>query len=301
MVTLGLGCTMPNPAFDDGIDEQGDGSDSPEVGSEAAASEAATSEAEGASVSSSDAGSEGTSGEGTSGEGTSGGEGMDSGEGSAGSETGSACGELVECFGICTDTDFDDFNCGECGEVCLPGSSCIGGTCMGADIKLAFVSSQPHSGAFDEGLAGADVLCNELAQAAGLPGFYLAWLSNEGNWPAIFYMPGSAYVRPDGVEIAASLDQLLDGDLDAPLDVNELGVEQAAIDMPGCPNVSGPVWSNTDIYGAALMGGSCGGWTTNDGTAFGLIGDMHATDEAWTAADCAVPCDFALPIYCIEP
>lgn len=298
-------CTMPNPAFEDGADEQGEGTQG-EVSGESVTSEESASGSASTSEGESTASGEATASESTgSGESTASGE-STSGESTAssestGGETGSGCGELSECFGECTDTLFDDLNCGGCGVVCDPGSFCLDGTCTAADIKRAFVTSQGHTGAFTNGLVGADAFCNQAAEAAGLSGFYLAWLSNAGNSPAGVYLPGNAYVLLDGTQIAGSLAQLLDGNLDAAIDINEHGQPQPLVNVPNCPNVSAPVWSNTSVFGNLSMGPSCGEWTSGDPAMTGLVGDMNATDMSWTSANCAVPCNKLLPIYCIEP
>jgi len=34
------------------------------------------------------------------------------------------------CNSVCVDTDTDDSNCGACGSVCGPGTTCVNGACQ---------------------------------------------------------------------------------------------------------------------------------------------------------------------------
>ncbi len=303
---LAVGCTMPNPAFEDGVevlDEDDDAAGSTSSGEDAASSEDAASGEDAASSEDAATSEDAPTSEGpASSESTQGTQGVSTEVGSSDDsdgETGLPCDGLTECFGECVNTLFHDSHCGECGWICEPEQACVDGICV-FGVKRAFVTSQAHGGSFTGGLVGADAFCNDLADAAGLEGYFLAWLSTRGNWPAAAYLPGNAYVMPDGTVIADTLAQLLDGDLAAPLDVTEHGEPQFDGPPPACGDVFAPVWSNTSALGEAALGPSCMDWTSGDGLASGLVGSASATDAAWTDTGCAVPCNQELPIYCIE-
>ena len=86
-----------------------------------------------------------------------------------------------------------------------------------------FVSSTTHSGNLG-GLSGADTTCQNLANAAGLPGTYRAWLSDNTQSPSTrFATSTGAYALVNGVTIAASWTDLTDGTLASPITVTELG------------------------------------------------------------------------------
>ena len=51
---------------------------------------------------------------------------------SDGSEAGECALPMLECFGDCIDPDVDDDHCGECGEDCGPGGTCVAGDCVDA-------------------------------------------------------------------------------------------------------------------------------------------------------------------------
>ena len=40
------------------------------------------------------------------------------------------CGVLMECGGICVDTQHDNHNCGNCGITCKTGDACFAGICI---------------------------------------------------------------------------------------------------------------------------------------------------------------------------
>src|SRR5262249_6546533 len=52
--------------------------------------------------------------------------------------------------------------------------------CMDAK-KIMFVSSQQFTGGSIGGIAGGDAKCQTLAEAAGLPGTFKAWLATTGG------------------------------------------------------------------------------------------------------------------------
>lgn len=70
------------------------------------------------------------------------------------------------------------------------------------ESKYVFVSSKRYNGDLG-GLSGADTKCQTLAEAAGLPGVYKAWLSSSSESPStrFSYWPGY-YRRVDGVIVA---------------------------------------------------------------------------------------------------
>ena len=103
-------------------------------------------------------------------------------------------------------------------------------------FKTVFVWSTTHSGNLKTagggatGLEGADNICNDLAQAANLPGTFTAWLS-DSTADAKDRVTQSVvpYNRTDGVRVADNFADLTDcGNpdcLQAPIDRNEFGVQ----------------------------------------------------------------------------
>jgi len=94
-----------------------------------------------------------------------------------------------------------------------------------------------------------------------------------------------SYARTDAVRVADDWDDLVDGELAAPIDRDEQGEE-----------VSGDAWTGTLASGepAAV---SCGGFDSADES--GVCGSTRETGTAWTD-NIQPPCTSALRLYCIE-
>src|SRR5213592_2896892 len=102
------------------------------------------------------------------------------------------------------------------------GGDDAGSTCepVPTDANYVFVTSTTH--APDElGPADADRICNARAQAAGLPGTYVAWLSSSTE-PARDRL-GSArgWVRLDGLPFTDTLADLAAGKVFYPVGLDE--------------------------------------------------------------------------------
>lgn len=155
--------------------------------------------------------------------------------------------------------------------------------------KIAFVTSATSVGSFS-GVFGADARCQNAAQAAALPGTYLAWIADTGtSSPAArFARSALPYKRVDGETIAASWAELTTAPLRVPLNVTELG-----------GTYNGAVW--TSVVTSGEYGGSltCSGWTklgTND---YGYIGFASETGNAWTYAGTG-QCSGQAALYCFQ-
>ena len=148
-------------------------------------------------------------------------------------------------------------------------------------FKTVFVWSTTHSGNLKTagggatGLEGADNICNDLAQAANLPGTFTAWLS-DSTADAKDRVTQSVvpYNRTDGVRVADNFADLTDcGNpdcLQAPIDRNEFGVQ------PGLKFA----FTGTGPTGDKL-GPFCSDWEAG-GAATGRLGNEQATNATWT-------------------
>lgn len=132
----------------------------------------------------------------------------------------------------------------------------------------------------------ADVLCNGLAQDAGLPGEFVAWLSTS-ELGALERLDGArGWVRPDGLPFADRPSDILEGRIFYPPVLDELGSE---------------VRSRRALTGTSAAGeasANCEDWTiTEDVSA--TIGEPGATFSAWTS-DGSMNCAEAqsLGVYC---
>ena len=197
---------------------------------------------------------------------------------------------------------------GECGPQCCgdgvldPGEACDEGAsaenfCTASCERVAyrvFVTSE--AAVLGEGLAGADDTCQSVAQSAGLPGSYRAWLSSTrvGAATRITHDKVRPILRVDLEAVVPSADALAFVALLAPIRVTESG---ALIDV-NLKCGEGLVWTGTDPQGQLGLS-NCEDWTlTKDGA--GQAGDPKATNEEWTDAGCQVACEGALRLYCFE-
>lgn len=146
------------------------------------------------------------------------------------------------------------------------------------------------------GLYGADQKCQELADVAGLErvGEFKAWLADETGSPAErFTRSKGRYALVTGIPIADSWDDLTDGTLDAPINVDENGelAEGAS------------VYTNTTAQGYLLdQMYSCQSWSTNWFEELAWVGNSGATDEEWLNFSEVNPysCAESIRLYCFE-
>ncbi len=152
--------------------------------------------------------------------------------------------------------------------------------------RAVFVSP---SGVGVGGLAGADATCNALAASAGLPGSYLAWLSDSAQSPSTrFAQTSEIYTLVDGTVVADGWSDLVDGSLDAPIRRRADGVLDSGT----------TVWTGTATDGTPT-GTNCSNWTNSTISMSGLSGSAQATDALWTVAATRV-CNATGRLYCFE-
>ncbi len=157
--------------------------------------------------------------------------------------------------------------------------------------KTVFVTSQTYSANLGN-LVGADAKCQGLADTVGLPGTYLAWLSNgtTAEQPRDrFTQSTTPYVRTDGVEVAADWTDLIDGEIDHPISIDELG---------NPAGTGSPAWTNTNSNGSR---GSmhCGNWLSTSGNA--AIGGPNRTTGEWSRILTQTrSCGLQAKLYCVE-
>lgn len=197
--------------------------------------------------------------------------------------------EVIPTTGDGDDTTAMVADTGETAPPDLPGDE--------MDARLVFLSSVTLKGFELAGLAGADALCNDLAGVVpGLVGHQFTALLSDSKSVAAdrIGQSSAAFLRLDGVEVAANTDDLLDGILAAPISVTETG---AVVEMTmSCARGTEGVWTGSDAAGLSALD-TCGDWSSP--AANGLMGSYTSTTDAWTA--CFVRgCSAALRLYCVE-
>jgi hypothetical protein len=209
----------------------------------------------------------------------------------------------------CTNTA-DGYAC-----ICKPGYVGDGTTC--SRLRIAFTTSTSGTGALStwadaggkSGLAAADAVCAARAAAAGLPGTYVAWLSDSTSdaYCRVYGFTGKKaalcgqstlpaapgpWARTDGQPFAGTLDRLMAPylDIDYPADLDETGALIAA---------GAQVYTGTDINGV-LENTPCTDWTTAANASSAIVGRADGGGRAWTDNLMSSTCDTALRIRCLE-
>jgi hypothetical protein len=179
-------------------------------------------------------------------------------------------------------------------------------SCLNVCSKMVFVTSVEYDGNLG-GLTGADAKCQALANAKGLNGTYLAWLSlSDGSASPLtrFTHPNVLYVLVDGTVVATNWNELISGNLQHAIDLDENG-SAVAWALP---------WTNTRSNGSAIPGrasgglnGDCTRWTSNASDEACLYPDSCTTagttgraDYGWTEYGNAQYCSMPHRFYCFQ-
>jgi len=166
----------------------------------------------------------------------------------------------------------------------------------GCPSRAVFVTEFKHTGALG-GLAGADAVCQAEADAAGLPGVFLAWLSNMSAGPdERFTHSDIPYVLLSGDRVADDWDDLADGSLQTVITVSPAG--------PLALAPTAKVWTNTLPDGTPHNAGDgpedycCNGWTWELGSGLSALIWFNAY-PVWTYGP-STPCLGAHHLYCFQ-
>ena len=159
--------------------------------------------------------------------------------------------------------------------------------CNEGVLAPVFVTSEKYDGAFGN-QSVYDNACSTAAGAGGLEGFWSAWLSTGTTDAEDRIIDAAKYVLVDGTVIADDKDDLLDGNLDAPIQVNEFGVTVLS---------DFEVWTGTDADGTNSAVGNCDDWIRNGSRDSGQSGRADAMGPTWTAAG-EEDCDLFNRLYC---
>jgi len=181
------------------------------------------------------------------------------------------------------------------GEACDDGNKMDGDGCSSLcrpTGKAVFLSSKAFSGNLG-GLAGADAQCQSLAQGAGRPGTFKAWLSDStqpakdrlahGTDPYVLFNAARSVV-------ATSFAELTDGALLGSISRNEMGGPAAGV---------ASAWTGSRADGTSAAE-TCGDWTSADLSRTGRSGTLGPSAASWTDG-ASTSCNTAtMSLYCIE-
>jgi cysteine-rich repeat protein len=189
------------------------------------------------------------------------------------------------------------------GEECDDGNRDENDTCNGLCQRKAFmvfVTSLKVKA--DVGsTSGADERCKERATAAALPnaGGYRAWISDPDGDPGTTFVASKLpFIRVDKQLVANNWSDLIDGNLDVPINVTEYG-DTVAGGAQDCSNAQGLVWTNTTPSGQLSNDGDCSYWSAAVNNIQGGVGHAGRIDGGWSEL-CTLACDNSARLYCIE-
>lgn len=156
---------------------------------------------------------------------------------------------------------------------------------------IVFVTEDEFLGDLN-GADGANQICSEAGLFLNPVGtLFSAWISVEPPYPyapnEAFNHCGRPYYLPNGTLIAENF--------------GSLSTSSTAIDITERRNkvLSGPVWTNTDIFGSVDGASSCNRWTAQTSIHSGSIGRVSGAGNEWTDYK-PISCDKAARLYCFE-
>jgi len=157
--------------------------------------------------------------------------------------------------------------------------------------NIAFVTSMPLAVGSVQSTTAADTICDTRAATAGLPAnTYIAWVSasGSGGQSAASRIPFTTrgWVRPDGVPFANTRVELLDGDILAPLRIDENNVDVGSV-LVGTATLATGSTDGADCVGLSGSGESI------------TFGYSDATRRVWTDANASISCFASVHMYCL--
>ena len=167
-------------------------------------------------------------------------------------------------------------------------------------FRRVFVTSVRYNGNLG-GRGGANAKCTQLATAAGLPGKFRAWVSQgNSNEEARDNVENAEvpFLLVDGTIVANNWNDLTNGNLDNPINLDENGVTRS---------FTKNIWTGTADDGSEVTGlaGSvrCQGWTSGSGSDKGRTGSSSVIGSGWTNEGGVLPnvtCDSLKRLYCFQ-
>lgn len=169
------------------------------------------------------------------------------------------------------------------------------------DCRRIFVSSRTVTGDMSA-QGGPDAICSTIAEEQNLGGTWASWTVLDNDGPrARLSRAQVPYVRRDGVVVAEDFSDLGDGELAAPILLDELGREASGTQglvwpmaITGSPDDGR--WDSTTPQPQP-----CDNWTTTEGSAAWGRADVTV---GWSDYDEGAPggpaCAQEWHLYCLE-
>lgn len=212
------------------------------------------------------------------------------------------------CNGACIPTA----NCcttAECTSplVCEAGS-CVAARCGNGGPCKVFATEETFSGALG-GAAGGDTLCQDAAEATGLPGTFKAWLSDSNSTPATrFNKTANAgpYVLVGNIiddgnpppTVATNFASLTSCGGGGNCLQNPINRTESGVILTETPRA----WTGT-VASGTVASNTCTNWTSVGAVVNGLFGSTTETSGGWTqfgSTNCNGTGPSGSRLYCFE-
>lgn len=177
--------------------------------------------------------------------------------------------------------------------------------------KVVFLSSTLHTGDLG-GVAGADAICQGLADTAGLYGTFKAWISDSESDPYTSFKHSEApYTLVDETTVADNWTALTsEDDLKVPINMDEYGNEVTLnqTPIPYTDEDNAGAWSATNWDGTGFLTHEdktleCEGWTNGlseiDDAIQGMYGLPWIESLSWSVGH-IWGCSSQQRLYCFE-
>jgi hypothetical protein len=156
-------------------------------------------------------------------------------------------------------------------------------------VREAFVSSGSYTGSGVGGALAADALCEGLAQDAGLPKGWTAWVSSTTTNAVDRVVLGTDSIKLlNGTTVIASGTTLV---ITGP--TGNINLDEHQVTHSGAM-----IWTGTSGAGDATSGETCGDWKSESGK--GTFGLNSQLGSAWTDNGSA-DCTGGYRLYCFGP
>lgn len=157
------------------------------------------------------------------------------------------------------------------------------------NVNIMFTTAAVQPPGTLGGLAGADSLCRTSAAGAGLPGTYVAFLSDSTTSARARLGGARGWMRPDGRPFVDDIDSLLLGHVSYPPVIDEYGDDVGFAVTYVATGTSGA---------GAYSGLACSDWSSTAGSVthgYTVSGDIQVVTTGSTGA---LTCDTPMHIYC---
>ncbi|TDR41746.1 hypothetical protein DFR29_110230 [Tahibacter aquaticus] len=157
------------------------------------------------------------------------------------------------------------------------------------ELSTGNLGTSPLAGG-NSGLAAADAICRNSAQAANLyePQSYKAYIAAGSN-PAARFQNDGPWFRLDGVRFADDFAQISSGFVRAPLNLTETGLYRNSF--------VNYAWTGVDNNGS--FGVNCSGWNASSGAGWTSLPEANGPRWPRSYLD-SVGCSLLQALYCLS-